>query len=210
MPVVNASLVHSPDSPVALAFDKDGSLWVTGLYGDGILLNFVSSQLNLGAAAVPRYCISSDNLGAGCQFQTNLFKQPEGVALFNGGVWVANNSTGAAGTTPGRELVGIKVAAGALTVNSIFGNTLNAASSPFVCPGGLFATSSHLWVNDESYGEAPAQCGAAGDVASKTGGIFSFTPAQLAAKTTTISQVLSYSNVTGRPGFGGLYVENDQ
>lgn len=208
-PAVNVNLVHSPDSPVALAFDTDGSLWVTGLYGDGILLNFPTSQLNLGAAAVPRYCISSDNLG-GCQFQTNLFEAPEGVALFNGGVWVANNSTGAAGTTPGRELVGLKVSAGALVVSSIFGNTATPAVSPFNCPGGLFASPSHLWVNDESYGEAIPQCGANGDVASATGGIFSFTPAQLVAKTTTISQVLSFANVTGRPGFGGVYVENDR
>ncbi|MGO9059185.1 MAG: glycosyl hydrolase family 18 protein [Candidatus Binataceae bacterium] len=209
-PAVTAGLIDSPPAPVGLAFDTDGSLWVTGLYGDGILLNFVSSQLTLGEAAVPRYCISSDNLGAGCQSQASLFEEPEGVALFNGGIWIANNSTGATGTTPGRELIGLKVVAGALTVNSTFGNTLNPASSPFVCPGGLFATSSHLWVNDESYGEATPQCGAAGDVASKTGGIFSFTPEQLAAKTTTVSQVLSYANITGRPGFGGGYVENDQ
>ena len=94
--------------------------------------------------------------------------------------------------------------------NATFGNTAVAADSPFVCPGGLFATPVHLWVNDESYGETNPQCGGAGDVASQTGGIFSFTPSQLAAQTTTIGQVLSFSNVTGRPGFGGLFVENDQ
>ncbi len=36
--------------------------------------------------------------------------------------------------------------------------------------------------------------------------VFSFSSAQLAAKTTTISQVLSFANVTGRPGFGGVFV----
>jgi hypothetical protein len=77
-------------------------------------------------------------------------------------------------------------------------------------PGGLFGGSVHLWVNDESYGEANPECGAAGDVASKTGGVFDFTPAQLAARTTTVAQVPAYSNITGRPGFGGIFVENDQ
>jgi hypothetical protein len=64
-------------------------------------------------------------------------------------------------------------------------------------------------VNDESYGETNPACGANGDVASKTGGIFSFTPAQLTAKDSTISQVLAFSNITGRPGFGGIFIEND-
>jgi hypothetical protein len=94
-------------------------------------------------------------------------------------------------------------------VNAVFGSSGTPASAPFVCPGGLYASASHLWVNDESYGETNAACGANGDVASMTGGVFSFTPQQLAAKTTTISQVLAFSNVTGRPGFGGIFVEND-
>jgi hypothetical protein len=97
-----------------------------------------------------------------------------------------------------------------LTVNATFGNSSVAADSPFVCPGALFAGSVHLWLNDESYGETNPQCGVAGDVASNTGGVFDFTPAQLAAKITTLSQVLAYSNITGRPGFGGIFVENDQ
>jgi hypothetical protein len=79
-----------------------------------------------------------------------------------------------------------------------------------LCPGGLYATATHLWVNDASYGETNPQCGAAGDVACKTGGVFSFTPVQLTAKTITVSQVLAFSNITGRPGFGCVFVENDQ
>jgi hypothetical protein len=80
-----------------------------------------------------------------------------------------------------------------------------------LCPGGLYAAATHLWVNDASYGETNSQCGAAGDVAGKTGGVFSFTPVQqLTAKTITVSQVLAFSNITGRPGFGGVFVENDQ
>lgn len=212
-PVVTVELVQSPPSPTGLAFAADGSLWVTGQYGGGILLNFPSSQFGQGENAQPAYCIASTNLGAGCQFSDNLFLEPEGVALVSGDIWVANNSsynTDTGVTSPGRELVDLKVVAGALNVNATFGNAAVAADSPFVCPGGLFATSTHLWVNDESYGETNPGCGGNGDVASKTGGIFSFTPAQLAAKTTTISQVLVFSNVTGRPGFGGLFVENDQ
>jgi Bacterial Ig-like domain (group 3) len=215
-PAVTASLINSPSSPVALAFDKNGSLWVTGQYGGGILLNFPSSQLGKGENANPDYCLATSNLGAGCQYVNGVFLGPEGLALFNGDVWVANNSTGAGGNVPGRELVDLKysggsaTATGTLTVNATFGNSAVAADSPFVCPGGLFAGAVHLWVNDQSYGEANPQCGAAGDVASKTGGVFDFTSAQLTAKTTTLSQVLAYTNITGRPGFGGIFVENDQ
>jgi sugar lactone lactonase YvrE len=221
-PSVTASLVNSPNAPAGLAFAPDGSLWVTGLDGSGtvnsgILLNFQPSQFGLGGGATPSYCMASES-GQGCQYVAGLFmNDPEGVALVNGDIWVADNSGGAAGTTPGRELIDLKVstaaaatAMGTLTVNATFGNTAVAADSPFVCPGGLFSTSTHLWVNDESYGETNPQCGGNGDVAGKTGGVFSFTPAQLTAKTTTASLVLSFSNVTGRPGFGGIFVENDQ
>jgi hypothetical protein len=29
-------------------------------------------------------------------------------------------------------------------------------------------------------------------------------------RTTAVAQVLAYSNITSRPGFGGIFVENDQ
>jgi hypothetical protein len=214
-PTVTPALVNSPSSPVGLAFDKNGSLWVTGQYASGILLNFPAGQLGKGASAKPDYCLAS-TVQSGCQFVSNVFLSPEGLALFGGDVWVANNSTGEAGNVPGRELVDLKytggssTAVGTLTVNATFGNSAVAADSPFVCPGGLFAGATHLWVNDESYGETNPQCGAAGDTATRTGGVFDFTAAQLAAKTTTINQVLAYSAITGRPGFGGIFVENDQ
>jgi sugar lactone lactonase YvrE len=215
-PAVTVNLISSPPSPVALAFDKNGSLWVTGQYNGGILLNFPASQLSQGAAAIPDYCLATTNLGAGCQYVDNVFLNPEGLALFNGDVWVANNNTGSGGNVPGREIVDLKYAPGTgggmgtVTVNATFGSSTVASDSPFVCPGGLYGGSVHLWVNDESYGETNPQCGAAGDVASKTGGVFDFTAAQLAAESTTISQVLAYSGITGRPGFGGIFVENDQ
>jgi hypothetical protein len=215
-PAVTVNLVNSPPKPVALAFDKNGSLWVTGQYNGGILLNFPTSQLTEGAAAIPDYCLATTNLGAGCQYVDNVFLNPEGLALFNGDVWVANNNAGSGGNVPGREIVDLKYTAGTggnpgtVTVNATFGSSTVAADSPFVCPGGLYAGAVHLWVNDESYGEANPQCGAEGDIASKTGGVFDFSAAQLAAKTTTASQVLAYSDITGRPGFGGIFVENDQ
>jgi hypothetical protein len=50
----------------------------------------------------------TDDSGAGCQYIEDVFLRPEGLALFGGDGWVANNSTGAAGSVPGRELVDLK------------------------------------------------------------------------------------------------------
>jgi len=103
---------------------------------------------------------------------------------------------------------------GALTVKGTYGKTLadtnpGTPTSPFVCPGGLFASSVQLWVNDESYGETNPACGADGDVTfSNTGGVFAFTAAELAAEPATQAPV--FTNITGRQGFGGVFVENDR
>jgi sugar lactone lactonase YvrE len=213
--VAGNPLVNSPNQPIALAFDTNGSLWVTGQYGNGILVNFPSSQLNQGTNAMPDYCLATTNL-TGCQYVSGVFLNPEGLALFNGDVWVSNNSTGSSGTIPGRELVDIKYSGGSasqtgtVTVHATYGKSGVAADSPLVCPGGLFAGSVHLWVNDESYGESNPKCGANGDVASKTGGVFDFTTSQLGSEPTSASGVLAWSNITGRPGFGGIFVENDK
>ncbi|WP_041855354.1 hypothetical protein [Candidatus Korobacter versatilis] len=209
-PTATAELVHSPDNPVTLTFDSSGGMWVSGQYSGGIVLHFPSSQIHSGSGATPDYCLATTDLGAGCQFVDGIFLNPEGLALYNGDVWVANNATGAAGEVPGRQLVDLKFNAGNVTVNGTFGDPTAAAKSPFVCPGGLFAGAIHLWINDESYAEADPQCGAMGDVSAATGGVFAFTPAQLAARSTSTSQVLPYSGVTGRPGFGGIFVEKDQ
>ena len=139
-----------------------------------------------------------------------VFTNPEGIALFNGAVWVSNNSTAnGSGNVPARTIVGLTYSGGSLTVSETFGNPSVPASSPFVCPGGMYGTPAHLWVNDESYGETNPACGASGDVASRVGGVFSFTPSQLTGQTTNIGQVLAFSNITGRPGFGGIFIEND-
>jgi hypothetical protein len=213
------SLVNSPSSPAGLAFDTDGSLWITGELDGGIVLNFEPNQFGTGEAANPRYCIANQELGGPCIApDSSLLEEPEGIAVFNGSVWVANNSTtgsnGLGGATPGRELVNLAVVDGALTVKGTYGTTLadtdpGTATSPFVCPGGLFASSVQLWVNDESYGETNPACGADGDISSSsTGGVFAFTPTELAAEPATQAPV--FTNVTGRQGYGGVFVENDR
>ena len=205
-PASTVNLLNSPSSPVALAFDSDGSLWITGQYLGGILLNFTTDQQTQGAAANPRYCmVETGNAPAGCQ--SAPFLGAEGLALFNGDVWVANNDSGADGKTPGREIFDIRVVGSALSLIATYGSSTSASLSPIVCPGGLFATPLHLWVNDESYGEANPQCGANGDVAAATGGIFDFTLAQL--ESMPASQAPVYTGVTGRPGFGGIFIQND-
>ena len=204
-PASTVSLLDSPSSPVALAFDSDGSLWVTGQYSGGILLNFTSDQLGQGVNATPRYClIDSGTTVSGCQ--NAPFLGVEGLALFNGDVWVANNSTGSGGQVPGREIFDVHLSSGQLSVAATYGSSATPGLSPIVCPGGLFGTPSHLWVNDESYGEANPQCGAAGDVAAATGGIFDLSVAQLGSLAT---QPPAYTNVTGRPGFGGIFIQGD-
>jgi len=204
-PASTVNLLNSPSNPVALAFDTDGSLWVTGQYLGGILLNFTADQQTKGSDASPRYCMVETNTDqTGCQYAT--FLGTEGLALFNGDVWVANNDTGSGGAVPGREIFDIRVVDGALSLIGTYGSTSTPSLSPIVCPGGLFATPLHLWVNDESYGESNPQCGAGGDVAAATGGIFDFTLAQLGS---LASQTPAYTGVTGRPGFGGIFIQND-
>jgi hypothetical protein len=204
-PASTVALFESPSSPAALAFDTDGSLWVTGQYMGGVLVNFTVALLNQGNNPTPRYCMAETGSGqTGCQ--SAPFLGPEGLALFNGDIWVANNSTGSAGQTPGREIFDIRLVSGALSLIATYGSSATPSVSPVVCPGGLFSTAQHLWVNDESYGETNPQCGAEGDVTAATGGIFDFTVAGLG---TLATDVPVYTNVTGRPGFGGLFIQND-
>jgi hypothetical protein len=77
-----------------------------------------------------------------------------------------------------------------------------------VCPGGLFASSQYLWVNDQSFGQADPGCGARGDVGSGVGAIFRFTKELLAAEAAEPDAIVRFSNITARPGFGGLFVED--
>jgi hypothetical protein len=196
-PVPFNKLPDSPDLPVALAFDTDGSLWVVGQFGDGILLNFPASELNKGAAATPRYCISNTD----CDAHPGLFNSVEGLALFNGKIWVSNNG----GNAPGQELVPFTTGvAPALIPGTVF------SGAPFVCPGGLFASPQHLWVNDQGFNDSGGDCGSTGpDQDSGVGAVLRFTPTQLNAHTSDPAQVVRFSNITSRPGFGGIFVEGD-
>ena len=90
-PVVTPSLINSPGSPVSMVFDSAGGLWVVGQYAGGILLHFPLSQINAGANATPDYCLATSNQAPGCPYVDNVFLSPEGVALYGGDVWVAND-----------------------------------------------------------------------------------------------------------------------
>lgn len=198
-PVVEVSLVNSPAQPAGLAFDPDGSLWVTGGFNGGILVNIAPDNLHAGDVPT-RYCIASE-VDPACQLFPNRFKNPEGVALFHDKIWVANNGGG----MPGRELVGLHVEnpgkpSATLVVDFVFGPPL-----PFVCPGGLFASSQYLWMNDEGYGAANTTCGQY-DRGTGVGGIFRFEEPQMGIDPATS---LRFLNITGRPGFGGLFVEEN-
>jgi hypothetical protein len=194
-PVPFNKLPGSPDSPVALAFDTDGSLWVVGQFGDGILLNFEAGELDNGAAATPRYCISN----TACDPHANLFNFVEGLALFNGKIWVSNNGGGA----PGLELVPFTVVAGNLVPGTVFSGAVS-------CPGGLFGSPHHLWVNDQGFNDPGGDCGSTDpDKGSGVGAVLRFTQSQLDAHTTDPAQIVRFSNITSRPGFGGIFIEGD-
>lgn len=198
-PVVDHILINTPDQPVGLTFDPDGSLWVAGQFSNGIVLNIPADQLTA-SSPVPRFCIS--NNAVGCQQQPNLFNGVEGVALFNGTLWVANNGN----VAPGRELVRLRVAGGALVVDSVFGDR-SQMTGPFLCPGGLFATRSNLWVNDQGFGKQDTTCGAT-DPGTAIGAVLRFTQALLDSQSSDSSQIVRFPNITSRSGFGGIYVED--
>ena len=205
IPTVTNTLPSSPDSPVALAFDSDGSLWVAGQFDTGIVLNLPADQLDQGAGAVPRYCISNNVQCGLANHPNDLFKDVEGLALFNGKIWVANNG----GNMPGRELVALRVEAGALVVDTVFGSQAQGTGA-VVCPGGLFATTQHLWVNDQGFNDPNTTCGSTdADRGSAVGAVLRFTQPQLDNQTTDPTQIVRFSSITGRPGFGGIFVEGD-
>ena len=86
-PQVDRQVVDSPDSPAGMVFDGSGSLWVVGQFSGGILLKFTDATINVAGAFLhnsplnpnPTLCLS--NVLTGCNPTTNLFNNPEGVAL---------------------------------------------------------------------------------------------------------------------------------
>jgi hypothetical protein len=219
-PRVDRQVVDSPASPAGLAIDSsNGSFWVVGQFAGGIVLNFPDSVLNqagtfLGASALnpsPSYCIS-DSAGPGCQNVAGLFNAPEGVAVFDSGIWVSNNG----GNAPTGKIVELKkkTTAGQLS-DTVFGSVVG---KPFSCPGGMFSTgvpghNPTLWVNDEGYGIAHTDCGAsAADQGDQKGRVFEFLPNDLLQhRTQPVPEPFTdaTSLKTASPGFGGIFVQMD-
>jgi hypothetical protein len=217
-------------SPTGMTFAPDGSLWISGSeYHQegpaggvfGILLNIPASQLN-SFEPTPFTCLTTDPDATKCSTYTGAFNDPGGVAVFNKMLWVSVTGAAQFGVTtalPGRELIGFPLTLAAtgdtLGTPVSFGSAASPTESPFVCPGGLFAQAAgavHLWVNDDSFGDSSAKptCGGAGDTASQAGGVFDYTANQLSNHDATLNDILAYTDVTGRPGPGGIFVENDQ
>jgi hypothetical protein len=206
-------LQNSPSAPAGLVFDGDGILWVTGTAGGGpLLLGFEPAQLLPNGQNTPAYCMG---VGQGnCDVATGEPGTPndwEGVALFNGQIWVSNNDApGANGATPGYYVYGFTVTqtgTAAAPGTLVYSDSIGSGTAAGVqCPGGLFG-GVHLWINDEGFGDTnPAPtCGDPGDEVTNGGGgggVF-----ELGAGNLTAGPLSGY--LTGRPGFGGLFVEND-
>jgi hypothetical protein len=218
-PRIDRQVIDSPDSPAGLALNStDGSIWVVGQYAGGIVLNFTDATLNqagkfLGATALnpsPAYCIAN-GVGAGCQNVAGLFNAPEGVAVFNGGIWVSNNG----GNAPTGTIVGLTPKTGGQLSAKTYGGTVG---KPFSCPGGLFAASvtggtPTLWVNDEGYGVTDTDCGAsAADQGDQIGRVLEFLPKDLTShQTAPTPEVFTDAAklLTSSPGFGGIFVQMD-
>lgn len=221
--------------PTGIALASDGSLWVSGSQYDevngpstgyyGMVMNVPPGQFGkFGGNPSKFYCLTSDPREPLCSVYngpTGSFTNPGGVAVFNNTLWVSITGGAANGTTslPGREIVGFPITPAAtgdtLGTPATFGSAASPTASPFTCPGGLYAQPSnavHLWINDDGYGDSnkTPTCGGAGDTASGAGAIFSYTAAELSSQDATLSDVQPYTNVTGRPGVGGIFVENDQ
>jgi hypothetical protein len=215
-PQVDRQVVDSPDLPAGMVFDKSGSLWVVGQYSGGILLEFPDATINQNGTYLnssplnpnPALCLS--NVLTGCNPTTNLFNNPEGVAIFDGSVWISNNGGNAPAATLVRAIA--NTSTGVFTT-STFGSVAN---KPFACPGGLFAptlagATPELWVNDEGFGFTNGTCGAtAASQGSDVGIVDAFTAGDLVNHQTAPKREVfpgSTKLKTGSPGFGGIFVQ---
>jgi hypothetical protein len=190
-PQVDKALASSPAEPVGIAFDPDGSLWVASTYQKGLVVNISAADLNksgLDIDANPRYCIS--NSISGCNPVANTFDFPEGVAVLNGAIWVANNG----GDHPGYKMTALQVTNGQLNLKQIVGSS---AGNPFSCPGGLFSDGTDLYINDQSFGLSSTGCGN-NDGKATVDGVIKYGGGNL-SNTPTV-----FRGTTSRPGFGGI------
>jgi hypothetical protein len=215
-PAIDREVIDSPDSPVSLAMDTDHSMWIVGQYRGGIALNFSDAVLNQEGSFLQgnplnlspvEYCIS--NSAQGCQQKANLFNNPEGVAVFDGAVWVSNNG----GNAPAATIVKLTKKKGKLSA-TIYGGTVN---QPFACPGGMFSATGPtgtktLWVNDEGRNVTNTDCGASSsDQSAKTGLVMEFIASALSSAHASAPAPDEFTNwakfKTSSPGFGGIYVQ---
>jgi hypothetical protein len=212
-PHIDREVIHSPDSPAGLALDRDKSVWIVGQFGGGIVVNFTNAVLNQKGSFLknnpldptPRYCISNSN--SGCQQQSGLFDNPEGVAIFHGAVWVSNNG----GNAPAATIVRLTVTGGRLDA-ATYGGTVN---KPFACPGGMFSATGPtgietLWVNDEGRNVPDTDCGSSSADQSATAGlVMEFLDGGLKNQSEPVNYKFSNWNkvTTSSPGFGGIFVQ---
>jgi hypothetical protein len=214
-PHIDREVIDSPDSPAGLALDRDKSIWVVGQFSSGIVVNFTDKVLNQKGSFLksnplnpaPRYCIS--NSIAGCQPQNGLFNNPEGVAVFDGAVWVSNNG----GNAPAASIVRLATKGGGLDAATYGG----AVNKPFACPGGMFAATGPtgvetLWVNDEGRDVANTDCGSSSADQSATAGlVMEFLKGGLKGnkQAAPVNDKFGSWNelTTSSPGFGGIYVQ---
>ena len=214
-PHIDREVIHSPDSPAGLALDSDKSIWVVGQYQGGIVLNFTNAVLNQPGSFLknnpldpaPRYCIS--NSISGCQQNSGLFDNPEGVAVFHGSAWVSNNG----GNAPAATIVRLTTNGGQLDA-STYGGTVN---QPFACPGGMFSATGPtgtqtLWVNDEGRDAPDTDCGSSSADQSATAGlVMEFLNSGLRSSHQPAPVNYKFSNwkklTTSSPGFGGIFVQ---
>ncbi len=190
-PQVDKALASSPAEPTGIAFDPDGSLWAASTYSNGLVVNISAADLNksgLDIDANPRYCISKSI--SGCNPVASTFDFPEGIAVLNGTIWVANNG----GDHPGHKMTALQVSNSQLTVKQTVGSS---PGNPFSCPGGLFADGTDLYINDQSFGLSNTGCGS-NDGKATADGVIKYGGGNLSSTPTV------FKGTTSRPGFGGI------
>ncbi len=136
----------------------------------------------------------------------NNFRLPEGIAIAENRLWVANNS--------GDNLMGFALAdidANLKAANSVAAKAnsalafkainTTAGTSNMHCPGGIAtAPNGELWVNVQ--GANAADCGNFG---SSLGNVFKYSKADLNGANNAPASSLQISGIVSVPGFGGLF-----
>jgi hypothetical protein len=202
-PTPDKKLIHSPDSPVGLAFDEqNGSLWVSGLFAGGIVINIPRTELNKPGNmvngieeidATPSFCIS--NSAPGCPQIAGLFDNPEGITILNTDIWVSNNG----GNHPAASLIRLRPNQGQ---PERFGN---GVAAPFSCPGGLTSGFDNLYINDQSFSLVNTTCGE-NDRQAQSGKVIIYSASALTDPANLNLNPEGFQNITSRPGFGGIDV----